>query len=133
VVAGVGERRSGAPYDVPLVSKLAALLVGVGFLAAWANAAPDTGGHGTRYQVSVFSDSFTSGSAQGGVGPNGWPALVRKTLGDENIDIDLHHAADCGAGYATVGNYGAAFGDQVSTVFGIACDLAVFFGSPTTG
>jgi hypothetical protein len=82
-----------------------------------------------RYQVSVISDSFTSGSAQGGVGLNGWPALVRKTLSDENIDIDIHYAPEGGAGYATVGSYGGVFGDQVSAVVGVACDLVVFFGS----
>jgi lysophospholipase L1-like esterase len=116
-----------------MVSKLAALLVGVGFLAACANAAPNTAGHGTRYQVSVIGDSFTGGSAQGGVGPNGWPALVRKTLSDENIDIDLHYAAEGGSGYANVGSYGGVFGDQVSAVVGLACDLVVFFGSPNDG
>jgi lysophospholipase L1-like esterase len=116
-----------------MVSKLAALLVGVGFLAACASAAPDTAGRGTRYQVSVIGDSFTSGSLQGGVGPNGWPALVRKSLSDENIDIDIRYAAEGGAGYANVGSYGGVFGGQVSAVVGNACDLVVFFGSTNDG
>lgn len=117
----------------PMLSKLAALHVGVCLLTACSHVATDADGRGRRYQVAVIGDSFTSGSSEGGVGPNGWPALARKSLGDENIDIDIRYAPEGGAGYAAVGNYGGVFGDQVDAVVGIASDLVVFFGSTNDG
>ena len=117
----------------PMLGKLAALLVVVGLLAGCGNTEPDTAAHGKRYQVSIIGDSFTAGSLQGGVGPNGWPALVRTILGKENVVIDIRYAPEGGAGYATVGDYGGVFGGQVNAVVGIACDLVVFFGSTNDG
>jgi lysophospholipase L1-like esterase len=94
-----------------MLSKLATLVLAVGVLAGCATAEPDTAGHGRRFQVVVIGDSFTSGSAECGVGPNGWPALVRKTLGEKNIDVDIRSAPEGGSGYAIRGHNGGVFGD----------------------
>jgi lysophospholipase L1-like esterase len=109
--------------------KLAALLAGVALLAGCAKAAPDNYTAGREYQVAVIGDSFTTGSAEGGVGPNGWPALVKKTLDDQHLHLNIRVAAEGGAGYAEKGS----FGDQVSAVVGITSDLVVFFGSTNDG
>ena len=102
-------------------------------MSACSTTAADTAGHKPRYQVSIISDSFTAGGEQGGLGPNGWPALARKTLENEGVDADFHYAPEGGAGYATVGSFGGTFGDQVRAVVGVADDLVVFFGSTNDG
>jgi hypothetical protein len=109
--------------------KLAALLAGIALLASCAKAAPDIYIPGREFQVAVIGGSFTTGSAEGGVGPNGWPALVRKTLDDQNLHLNIHAAAEGGAGYVEKGIFGGVFGDQVSGVVGITSDLVAFFGS----
>jgi len=116
-----------------MVSKLAALLVGLCCLTACDGGAPKSMNGEAAHQVSVIGDSFTSGSPQGGVGPNGWPALVRKMLDDENVDVEIKYAPEAGAGYATVGDSGGVFDRQISAVVGIASELVVFFGSTNDG
>jgi|KBSSwiStaDraftv2_1062776.scaffolds.fasta_scaffold00836_2 lysophospholipase L1-like esterase len=116
-----------------MVSKLAAVLVGLCCLTACDGGASKSMNDEAAHQVSVIGDSFTSGSLQGGVGPNGWPALVRKILGDEDVDVEIRYAPEAGAGYATVGNSGGVFDNQVSAVVGIASELVVFFGSTNDG
>jgi lysophospholipase L1-like esterase len=86
-----------------------------------------------EYQAAVIGDSYTGGSAEGGVGPNGWPALVQKTLEDQHLNLSIRVAAEGGSGYVEKGIYGGVFGDQVSGVVGVTSDLVVFFGSPNDG
>jgi lysophospholipase L1-like esterase len=113
--------------------KLAALLTGMALLAGCSEAAPATYTAGTEYQVAVIGDSFTTGSEVGGVGPSGWPALVKKDLDNQNLHLDIRSAAEASAGYAVRGTYGGVFGDQVSAVVGVTTDLVVFFGSTNDG
>jgi lysophospholipase L1-like esterase len=123
-----------SPMMCRMWGKLAALLAGMALLAGCTKAAPDTPIPGRGYQVAVIGDSFTTGSLQGGVGPNGWPTLVKKALDDQNLHLNIRTAAEGGAGYVEKGAYvGGVFADQVNDVVGIASDLVVFFGSANDG
>jgi lysophospholipase L1-like esterase len=113
--------------------KLAASLAGFALLAACSNAVPGTYPAGREYQVAVVGDSYTSGSDEGGEGPNGWPALVRKTLDEHNLHLSIRVGAEGGSSYVEKGTGGGVFGDQVSGVVGIASDLVVFFGGRNDG
>lgn len=113
--------------------KLAVLLAGFALLTACATAAPNAETADSDYEVAVIGDSYTSGGDEGGIGPNGWTALVKKTLDEQNQYINIRAAAEGGAGYAERGIDGGVFGDQVSDVVSTASDLVVFFGSANDG
>src|SRR5690242_5175115 len=111
-----------------MLAKIVALISGVVVLAGCAVNYPqfgssNSGGQATHYHVAVIGDSFTTGSGEGGVGPDGWPTLVKATLSAQKIDVDFDLAPEGGAGYVAPGYFGGVFGDQVSTVVGVADDL----------
>ncbi|VEG55168.1 GDSL family lipase [Mycolicibacterium aurum] len=80
-------------------------------------------------RVAVVSDSYTTGSDQGGNGPKGWAPQVWNALADHGIGVTPTIAAEGGAGYCTRGNRGSVFEDL--TVRAVKPDdvLVVFFGS----
>lgn len=80
-------------------------------------------------RVAVISDSYTTGSDQGGNGPRGWTPQVWEALAGNGIAVTPTVAAEGGAGYCTRGNRGGVFEDL--TVRAVKPDdvLVVFFGS----
>jgi len=82
-----------------------------------------------RNRVAVIGDSYTTGSDQGGNGPEGWTPRVWEELTDHGIAVTPTVAAEGGAGYCTRGNRGGVFEDL--TVRAVKPDdaLVVFFGS----
>ena len=80
-------------------------------------------------RVSVISDSYTTGSDQGGTGSAGWAPQVWQALTQHGIAVTPTVAAEGGAGYCTRGNRGSVFEDL--TVRAVKPDdvLVVFFGS----
>lgn len=116
-----------------MIRKLAALLTGLAVIAGCSAPPPASSPPGNGYRVAIIGDSFTSGTEQGGVGPAGWPALVKKNLAGHDVDLDMRYAPEAGAGYAVRGTYGGVFGDQVSAVVGVDTQLVVFFGSTNDG
>ena len=80
-------------------------------------------------RVAVISDSYTTGSDQGGNGSKGWAPQVWSALTDHGIAVTPTVAAEGGAGYCTRGNRGSVFEDL--TVRAVKPDdmLVVFFGS----
>jgi lysophospholipase L1-like esterase len=80
--------------------------------------------------VAIIGDSYTSGSAEGGVGLAGWPALVTTQLKNQGITIVPRVGAVQNSRYVVGGIRRArAFADEVGTVVGPQDRLVVLFGS----
>lgn len=107
-----------------------ALLVGaVGALAG----GPRTDGTVTLQvrvsRIAVVSDSYTTGSNEGGEGDRGWTTRAWQTLARNGVPVMADVAAEGGAGYATRGNRGNVFEDLAARAVKRDDDLVVFFGS----
>jgi lysophospholipase L1-like esterase len=74
--------------------------------------------------LAVYGDGYSSGSALGGQGPAGWPALLAGRL-----DAGLQLAAVAQSGYAAAGVSGQDFADQVSATPVPNATITIVFGS----
>ena len=74
--------------------------------------------------VLVVGDSYTVGSAEGGVGAANWTALVTADLQDVTLDV----AAEGGRGYVSTGPAGGTFLDLLERAEG-DYDVVLVFGS----
>ena len=80
-------------------------------------------------RVAVIGDSYTTGSDQGGNGPQGWAPQVWQALSSHGIPVTPTVAAEGGAGYCTRGNRGSVFEDLTVRAVKPNDTLVVFFGS----
>jgi lysophospholipase L1-like esterase len=80
-------------------------------------------------RVAVIGDSYTTGSDQGGNGPQGWAPQVWQALSEHGIAVTPTVAAEGGAGYCTRGNHGSVFEDLTVRAVKPNDTLVVFFGS----
>lgn len=80
-------------------------------------------------RIAVISDSYTTGTDQGGTGVKGWPPQVWRALTDRGIAVTPTVAAEGGAGYCTRGNHGSVFEDLTVRAVKPNDVLVVFFGS----
>ena len=89
--------------------------------------APTTTRQREPLQVLVIGDNFTSGSAEGGNGRDGWPRIVGATLAAEGRDVTVDVSASDGGGYTQLGAADATFIDMAKGA-GPGYDLVIFFG-----
>jgi lysophospholipase L1-like esterase len=85
---------------------------------------------GTEFsRIAVIGDSYTTGSDEGGQGPQSWTSRAWLLLASQGARVDADVAAEGGAGYGIRGNQGNLFEDL--TVRAVDRDdvLVVFFGS----
>jgi lysophospholipase L1-like esterase len=75
-------------------------------------------------RVLVVGDSYSVGSAEGGVGAANWTAVVTATVEDVTIDV----AAEGGRGYVSTGSAGRTFVDLAARA-GTGYEVVVVFGS----
>jgi lysophospholipase L1-like esterase len=80
-------------------------------------------------RIAVIGDSYTTGSDQGGNGPQGWTSQVWRTLSQHGIAVTPTVVAEGGAGYCTRGNRGSVFEDLTVRAVKPSDALVVFFGS----
>ena len=80
-------------------------------------------------RIAVVGDSYTTGSDQGGNGPQGWAPQAWKALSDHGIAVTPTVAAEGGAGYCRRGNRGSVFEDLTVRAVKPNDVLVVFFGS----
>ena len=80
-------------------------------------------------RVAVVGDSYTTGTDEGGRGPQSWTAQAWQLLAAQGLTVNADVAAEGGAGYGVRGNHGSVFEDL--TVRAVKRDdvLVVFFGS----
>jgi lysophospholipase L1-like esterase len=81
------------------------------------------------YHVVVMGDSITAGSAVGGVGANGWPALVWRSLQAEGVELIPQVSGEGGSGYVQRGPDGTVFGEEALRLVRPDDNVIVFFGS----
>ncbi|MBX9980531.1 MULTISPECIES: Rv0518 family GDSL lipase [Mycobacterium] len=79
--------------------------------------------------VAVIGDSYTTGTNEGGLGPNSWTARTWRTLTAPGLRIGSDVAAEGRAGYGAVGDHGSIFQDLTAKVVKPEDVLVVFFGS----
>ncbi|MEZ0364547.1 GDSL lipase [Mycobacterium sp. pUA109] len=79
--------------------------------------------------VAVVSDSYTTGTNEGGLGSKAWTARAWQILSRQGVQVTADVAAEGRAGYGAIGDHGSTFGDL--TVRAVRPDdaLVVFFGS----
>jgi hypothetical protein len=83
----------------------------------------------TANRVAVIGDSYTTGSDEGGVGPQGWTARTWQALARQGLSIAADVGAEGGAGYGTRGNRGSVFEDLTERTVKPDDALVVFYGS----
>ncbi len=79
--------------------------------------------------VAVVSDSYTTGTKEGGLGAKSWTSLAWRILGREGVRINADVAAEGRAGYGVRGDHGSVFADLTNRVVRPDDELVVFFGS----
>jgi len=80
-------------------------------------------------RVAVIGDSYTTGTDEGGLGPNSWTARAWQTLSARGVRIAADVAAEAKAGYAVPGDHGSVFEDLTARAVKPDDVLVVFFGS----
>lgn len=80
-------------------------------------------------RIAVIGDSYTTGTDEGGQGPQSWTSRAWLLLASQGARVSADVAAEGGAGYGIRGNHGNLFEDL--TVRAVSHDdvLVVFFGS----
>jgi GDSL-like Lipase/Acylhydrolase family len=79
--------------------------------------------------IAVVGDSYTTGTDEGGLGPNAWTARSWTALTVPGLRIASDVAAEGRAGYGAVGDHGGVFQDLTGRVVKTDDVLVVFFGS----
>ena len=123
--APAGEAAASGPRSTPSSTATATPTTA----APATSAAP---GPDAAARVVVIGDGYTSGTAQGGLGPDGWPALVEDRLATD-VDADVDVTADVGAGFVATGASGLTFGGLAGTADLAAADVVVVLGSRDDG
>jgi lysophospholipase L1-like esterase len=81
------------------------------------------------YRVAVIGDSYTTGTDEGGKGPNTWTARAWRTLAHQDLLVTADVASEGRAGYGVRGDHGSLFGDLTARAVKRDDALVVFFGS----
>lgn len=79
--------------------------------------------------VAVVSDSYTTGTKEGGLGAKSWTSLAWRMLSREGVRVSADVAAEGRAGYGVRGDHGSVFADLTGRVVHPDDELVVFFGS----
>ncbi|BBY64119.1 Rv0518 family GDSL lipase [Mycolicibacterium helvum] len=80
-------------------------------------------------RIAVIGDSYTTGTDEGGQGPQSWTSRAWLLLASQGARVDANVAAEGGAGYGIRGNRGSLFEDLTTRVVDRDDALVVFFGS----
>ena len=80
-------------------------------------------------RVAIISDSYTTGTDLGGLGPKNWTARAEQALARQGAPVNADVEAEGGAGYGTRGDHGSVFEDLTARAVTPADRLIVFFGS----
>jgi lysophospholipase L1-like esterase len=80
-------------------------------------------------RIAVISDSYTTGTDQGGLGSKNWTALAWRRLASLGVPIAADVRAEGRAGYVVLGNQGHVFDQLTAAAVRPDDALMVFFGS----
>ncbi len=122
-----------------VVSRLATFVIGLTLLAGVVMQYPPHPGRVRAYDaltldyrlnhVAVIGDSYTTGTDEGGLGPQSWTARAWRRLDARGLRIAADVAAEGRAGYAVPGDHGSVFEDLTARAVHPDDVLVVFFGS----
>lgn len=84
-------------------------------------------------EVAIIGDSYTAGSAMGGVRDKSWSSVAQGLLNGLGVPVDFTVGADRGSGYAKTGGSGTVFADQIPKAVSANDRLVVLFGSLNDG
>ncbi len=79
--------------------------------------------------VAVVGDSYTTGTEEGGRGPNAWTNRTWLTLARQGVQVAPEVASEGKAGYVVRGDHGSVFEDLTNRAVHPDDALVVFFGS----
>lgn len=79
--------------------------------------------------IAVVSDSYTTGTDQGGMGSKAWTARAWQMLSRQGVQLSADVAAEGRAGYSAIGDHGSVFQDLTVRAVHPDDELVVFFGS----
>lgn len=79
--------------------------------------------------IAVVSDSYTTGTNEGGMGQKVWTARAWQILGRQGVQVAPDVAAEGRAGYGAIGDHGSIFQDLAARAVHPDDALVVFFGS----
>ena len=79
--------------------------------------------------VAVIGDSYTTGTDEGGEGPNAWTFRVWEILAHQGVFVAPDVASEARAGYGVLGDHGSYFEDLTARAVRPNDALVVFFGS----
>src|SRR6201992_4468497 len=89
-----------------------------------------TAARGTPIEhVAVIGDSYTTGTDEGGEGPNTWTTRTWLALAHQGVQISPDGASEGRAGYVARGDHGSVFEDLTNRAVHPDDALGVFFGS----
>jgi lysophospholipase L1-like esterase len=74
-------------------------------------------------------DSYTTGTDEGGLGPQAWTARAWQALARQGMPVAADVASEGRAGYAVLGDHGSMFEDLTARAVHPYDHLVVFFGS----
>nr|WP_234818012.1 GDSL lipase [Mycolicibacterium sphagni] len=80
-------------------------------------------------RIAVIGDSYTTGTDEGGEGPQSWTSQAWRLLANQGARVNADVAAEGGAGYGIRGNHGSLFEDLTLRAVNRDDALVVFFGS----
>jgi lysophospholipase L1-like esterase len=80
-------------------------------------------------RIAVIGDSYTTGTHEGGLGPNTWTARAWRTFAQQGVQVAADVASEGRAGYGVRGDHGSLFGDLTARAVKPDDVLVVFFGS----
>lgn len=83
----------------------------------------------TVTRLALISDSYTTGTDEGGQGSSGWPTRAWQLLAASGVAVAPDVSAESGAGYNTRGDQGSTFADLTRGAVTAEDGLVVFFGS----
>jgi hypothetical protein len=118
------------------VGRLAPLVISVALVAGLVGHRPavsrpyQTAARGIPIDhVAVIGDSYTTGTEEGGVGPNTWTTRAWLALAHQGVQISPDVASEGRAGYVVRGDHGSVFADLTNRAVHPDDALVVFFGS----
>lgn len=79
-------------------------------------------------QIAVIGDSLTSGSGDGGNGPNNWTELAWRQLRTEGVDVIPEVSGRGGSGYVRRGPEETTFVEEAARIIKPDDDVIVIFG-----
>ena len=125
---------SAGGYTVRVSRSLLVVIVLAALIAVPGHSTPVTHGQTRNLdfvanRIAIVSDSYTTGTDEGGLGPKNWTAVAWQRLAAQGMPLTFDVQAEGRAGYHIKGNRGHIFDQLTAAAVRRDDALVVFFGS----